>query len=191
MAGFLSCPLCSVVHCITALSAQLLLVTSKTQGFWVRLPQLATQTNLWDRGLSRFPIPTANTSWHCEIIVYNMFKRKQYWHDDVIKWKHFPRYWPFVRGIHRSPVNSLHKGPWRVALKFSLICVWINGWVNDREAGDLTRYPAHYDVTVEGSNKIRSGYNLFTYTCIPHSTTLFIKCLSDHFLKIRCIKWSD
>ena len=27
-------------------------------------------------------------------------------HDDVIKWKHFPRYWPFVRGIHRSPVNS-------------------------------------------------------------------------------------
>ena len=32
------------------------------------------------------------------------------WHDDVIKWKHFPRYWPFVRGIHRSPVNSLHKG---------------------------------------------------------------------------------
>ena len=26
-------------------------------------------------------------------------------HDDVIKWKHFPRYWPFVRGIHRSPVT--------------------------------------------------------------------------------------
>ena len=23
-------------------------------------------------------------------------------HDDVIKWKHFPRYWPFVRGIYRS-----------------------------------------------------------------------------------------
>ena len=30
-------------------------------------------------------------------------------HDDVIKWKHFPRYWPFVRGIHRSPVNSRTK----------------------------------------------------------------------------------
>ena len=30
-------------------------------------------------------------------------------HDDVIKWKHFPRYWPFVRGIHRSPVNSPHR----------------------------------------------------------------------------------
>ena len=32
-------------------------------------------------------------------------------HDDVIKWKHFSRYWPFVRGIHRSPVNSPHKWP--------------------------------------------------------------------------------
>ena len=31
---------------------------------------------------------------------------------------------------------------------FSLICVWINGWVNNREAGDLRRYRAHYDVTV-------------------------------------------
>ena len=69
-------------------------------------------------------------------------------HDDVIKWKHFPRYWPFVRGIYRSPVNSPHKGQWRGALIFSLICVWINGWVNNGEAGDLRGYRAHYDVTV-------------------------------------------
>ena len=69
-------------------------------------------------------------------------------HDDVIKWKHFPRNWPFVRGIHRSPVNPPHKGQWRGALMFSLICVWINDWVNNREAGDLRRYRAHYDVSV-------------------------------------------
>ena len=70
-------------------------------------------------------------------------------HDDVIKWKHFPRYWPFVRGIHRPPVNSLHKGQWRGALKFSLICGRINGWVNNRKAGDLTRCRSHYyDVTL-------------------------------------------
>ena len=69
-------------------------------------------------------------------------------HDDVIKWKHFPRYWPFVRGIHRSPVNSLHKGQWRWALMFSLICAWINGWVNNRNAGDLRRHRAPYDVIV-------------------------------------------
>ena len=29
-------------------------------------------------------------------------------HKDVIKWKHFPRYWSFVRGIQRSLVNSLN-----------------------------------------------------------------------------------
>ena len=71
-----------------------------------------------------------------------------YLHDNVIKWKHFPRYWPFVRGIHRSLVNSLHEGQWRGALIFSLICVWINGWVNNRKAGDLRRFCAHYDVSV-------------------------------------------
>ena len=69
------------------------------------------------------------------------------YHDDVIKWKHFPRKW-FVRGIHRSPVNSPHKGQWRGALMFTLICARINGWVNTREAGDLRRYRPHYDVIV-------------------------------------------
>ena len=72
----------------------------------------------------------------------------QVFHDDVIKWKHFPRNWQFVRGIHRSPVNSPHKGQWRGALMFSLICVWINDWVNNREAGDLRRCRVHYDVIV-------------------------------------------
>ena len=45
-------------------------------------------------------------------------------------------------------VNSPHKGQWRGALIFSLICVWINGWVNKGEAGDLRRYQTHYDVIV-------------------------------------------
>ena len=46
------------------------------------------------------------------------------------------------------PVNSPHKGQWGGALMFSLICVWINGWVNNREAGDLRRHRCHYDVNV-------------------------------------------
>ena len=71
-----------------------------------------------------------------------------YSHDDVIEWKHFLCYWPFVRGIHRSPVNSPNIGQRRGALMFSLICVWINGWVNNGEAGDLRRNRAHYDVIV-------------------------------------------
>ena len=55
---------------------------------------------------------------------------------------------PFVGGIHRSPVISPHKGQWRGALMFSLICVWMNGWVNNREADDLRRHRAHYEVIV-------------------------------------------
>ena len=74
--------------------------------------------------------------------------RKEWSHDDVIKWKHFLRYWPFVRAIHRSPENSPHRGQWRGALMFSLISVWINAWVNNHEAGDLRRHRAHYDVTI-------------------------------------------
>ena len=69
-------------------------------------------------------------------------------YDDVIKWKHFPRYWPLVRGIHRSPVNSPHKGQWRGALMFSLICARINGWANNGDAGDLRCHRAHYDIIV-------------------------------------------
>ena len=81
-------------------------------------------------------------------------------HDDVIKWKHFPRYWPFVRGIHRSPVNSPHKGQWRGALMFTLICARINGWVNNCEAGDLRRNRAHYDVIVMRKDRPQTMSNL-------------------------------
>ena len=70
------------------------------------------------------------------------------YHDDIIIWKLFPRYCPFVRGIHRSPVNSPHEGQWRGSLMFSLICAWIRAWVNNRDAGDLRRHRTHYDVTV-------------------------------------------
>ena len=64
-------------------------------------------------------------------------------------WRHqmeiFSELLALCGGIQRSPVNSLHKGQWRGALMSSLICAWINSWVNNREAGDLGR---HYDVTV-------------------------------------------
>ena len=50
--------------------------------------------------------------------------------------------------VYRSPVKSPHKGQWRRSLMFSFILAWINGWVNNREAGDLRRHRAHYDVIV-------------------------------------------
>ena len=65
--------------------------------------------------------------------------------DYVIKWKHLPRNWPFVWGIHRPRWIPHTKAS---AMMFSLICVWINSWVNNCEAGDLSRYRGHYDVIV-------------------------------------------
>ena len=62
-------------------------------------------------------------------------------HYDVIK------YWPFVQEIHRSQVNSPPKGQWRRTLTLSLISAWTNGWINNRDIGDLRRHRAHYDVT--------------------------------------------
>ena len=84
----------------------------------------------------------------CQACIFLFQTARYVTHDDVIKWKHFPRNWPFVREIHRSPVNFPHKGQWRGALMFSLIYAWINDWVNNREAGDLRRQHGHYDVIV-------------------------------------------
>ena len=41
-----------------------------------------------------------------------------------------------------------HKGQWRGALNFSLICAWTNGWAYNRHAGDLRCHRAHNNVTV-------------------------------------------
>ena len=62
------------------------------------------------------------------------------------KWRHFQRHWPFVWGIQRSPVNYPHKGQWRGALVFPLICTWTNSWANIGDACDLRRNRIHYDV---------------------------------------------
>ena len=89
---------------------------------------------------------------HCRFLI----------HDDVIKWKHFPRYWPFVREIHRYPVNSPYKGQWRGAVMFSLSCVWIIGWENNREAVDMRWYRAHYDAFVMHLIATIAIYNTLT-----------------------------
>ena len=112
-------------------------------------------------------------------------------HDDVIKWKHYPRYWPFVRGIHRSPVNFPHNDQWRGALMFYLICVWINGWVDNRKAGDLRRYRTHYDVIVmEGRWPPRHHYtcrqvHFFFFMVLLISPPFFLKKFAD--ISLVCI----
>ena len=75
----------------------------------------------------------------------------EYVHDDVIKWKHFPCYWPFVRWIHRSLVNSLHKGQWR---RHVMLTTWAkenNGQQN--QAHILLKRNVHAD--------IHTGYHQF------------------------------
>ena len=71
-------------------------------------------------------------------------------YDDVIKWKHFSALLAICVG--NSPVTAefpTQKGQWRGALIFSLISAWINCWENNREAGDLRRRHAPFDVTVK------------------------------------------
>ena len=103
-------------------------------------------------------------------------------HDDVIKWKHFSRYWPFVRGIHRSPMNSLHNGQWRGALMLSLICVCINGWVNNREAGDLRRHRARYDVSENEIDHVTTASHC-KHMALPSTNTLTSTPLTHTFMK--------
>ena len=106
-------------------------------------------------------------------------------HDDVIRWKHFPCYWPFVQGIHRSPGNSPHKEQWRRALMFFF---YLNGWVNNCEAGDLGRCHANYGVTVVSCclGWTHLGWN----NMVNHLKTIFLiaslikKLFEFQFIKI-------
>ena len=86
----------------------------------------------------------------------------------MTSWKHFPRYWPFVQGNHQSPVNAPQKGQWRGALMFCLICARINVWVNNREADDLRRHCAHYDVII----MVPVDFAYFSYIYIAGDGTI-------------------
>ena len=121
---------------------------------------------------------------------FQLIAPKPFGHDDVIKWKHFLCYWPFVRGIHQSLVNSLQKGQCYGALKFSLICTRINGWVNG-EAGDLRCHRAHYEVTVMHSLLVRLVQQFlltfiwFTRKANPPQAIMF----GEHNTAIMCYSY--
>ena len=70
-------------------------------------------------------------------------------------------------GIHRSPVDSLHKGPRRGILVFSLICVWTNSWANNQDVGNLKRHRTYYCVTVMWIQMVihphRNTYSLYDF----------------------------
>ena len=103
--------------------------------------------------ISILPSPLLSwTGWamlcHAETLYIQVLHCTIAYHDDVINWKLFRLTSPLCGEFTGHPVNSPHKGQWRRALMFSLICPWTNGWVNNRETGDLRRHRAHYDATV-------------------------------------------
>ena len=73
------------------------------------------------------------------------FYRPPWWRHKMEK---FSSLLAICAGNSPVTVNSPHKGQWCGALIFSLICTWINGWVINREAGNLRRHRAHYYIIV-------------------------------------------
>ena len=86
------------------------------------------------------------------------WKDKYSQYDDVIKWKNFPRYWPFVRGIHRSRWIPRTK-----ATDAELCCfLWSAPEPTAKQAigtpDDLKRHRAHYGVFV---TRLKASQNIF------------------------------
>ena len=84
-------------------------------------------------------------------------------------------------------------GQWRGALMFSFICVWINGCVNNRKAGDLRRYRAHYDVTV-----MYGIWSVITESVIMYARAIAYVTVQCHYHQYEGIQkkigsgcWSD
>ena len=92
-------------------------------------------------------------------------------HDHVIKWKYFPR-----TGHLCGEFTGPHKGQWRGALMSSLICVGINGWVNNRETGDLRRYRVYYGAIVMVTNITFKKHQLS-----PRDTSVIHQHVCDAF----------
>ena len=89
---------------------------------------------------------------------------------------------------YRPQVNSPHKSQWHGAL----ICAWPNGWVNNRDAGDLRRHRIHYDVIV-----MFIDYHMLNLSRFPSTEN----CKPDPdycgkpqpmgFEKFHCTQWTN
>ena len=94
-------------------------------GLWFSVePKSIERANLvWLKGL-QFTVHRANDRL---VLAMGLVDWRRRYHDDVIKWKYFPRYWPFMRGIHQSSVNSPHKWPVK-----RIFCVFFDLRLNKR-----------------------------------------------------------
>ena len=70
------------------------------------------------------------------------------------------------------------------------ICAWINDWVNNREAGDLRRHRAHYDVTVMAEKNTPAGHHTTKKECVKFTPILGLACCSTDALNILSYRHS-
>ena len=121
-------------------------------------PYLALSGELWSVFYEYF-----NRNWSCYkgFLLYNKgqynvtLHTPQQWqtcntnHGDVIKWKHFPCYWPSVRGVHWSLVKRASDAElWCFLWSAPEQTIEQNSWANNRDTSDLWCYWTHHDVTV-------------------------------------------
>ena len=105
----------------------------------IMVPYLFTLTTTWllssgIKPVSVFCVQHKNCS-----TVFGVYTDLNVVTDLVPWWRHqmeaFSALLAICAEIHRSPVNSTHKCQWHRGLMISLISVWINGWVNNRDRG--------------------------------------------------------
>ena len=169
--------------------------------FWVWYDnELITNSLLFNKGIKIQGVLVlmtndyVNNECHGYKAIQGIFAQYPWWRHPM---ETFSALLALCAGNSPVPVNSPHKGQWRRALMFSLICVWINDWVNNHEAGDLRRYRGHYDVSVmsvvnnnEKSKKRKSITQLLIITALCY---LFGDIISwqrkSNYLEIDGIVW--
>ena len=123
------------------------LVTSLCTCIWVwfrvafRLHKNKTYTSKWRLQADiKYPIEAS----YCCTSETSRLLNCRYSHDDIIKCTHLPRQWPFVRGIHRSPVDSPHKGHVTGTFDVPFLLIRTDGWTNTRLTGNSRRHDSQF-----------------------------------------------
>ena len=107
-------------------------------------------------------------------------------------WRHqmeaFSALLALCAGNSPSPVNSQQKDQWRGALMFSLICAWINGWINNCKAVDVRCHSAHYDVTVMRP-AMNYGHGYIIATIWNYAVSILCTCSVFEKSRFYCLKF--
>ena len=97
----------------------------------------------------------------------------------IIWWRHqmetFSVLLPTCVGNSTVPGEFPTQRPVMRSFDVFFICVWINSWVNNREASDLRVYRAHYDVTVMPENIIIDRRRKLYFNSLIGNTRAFHK----------------